>query len=244
MNSISIFPSDYWFGLGLLTMVALLAATCATISWGFARKKNLSVAIPSFGAIVLLIPVANHCFNQYEVRANTTLIWLQKLPNGSEYVHTVWWSTDKQLVMSRKALVGMMDGYLNSMRADTKSLARNPENDRLALVRVEPKQHATHSLSIITQNPKVRHLSINLETDVIPSRTDRFLQAQIQTDGKVIESLLYEFCESNSTNLAGFYNPISHEQQERFNALVAEKMHDSLEVSGLKYVQPRLDILP
>lgn len=52
---------------------------------------------------------------------------------------------------------------------------------------------------------------------------------------QVIETMLYDFCEEKSKELAGLFNPLRPEQQETFQTLLAEWLAPKLEPFGLTY---------
>jgi hypothetical protein len=94
----------------------------------------------------------------------------------------------------------------------------------------------------ITSNPKVRSLSYDLT--VVPILTPAGIKnhqtlffygkTKERNQNNFVTSLLYDFNEEQSKELAKFFNPLKKEQQDGFKNLLEESMGEKLELVGLK----------
>lgn len=114
----------------------------------------------------------------------------------------------------------------------------------------------------ITENPKVRSLRYTIDADTRkdPSSLLRFEKAgnfqskkylgedvnftyQQQVLHRKVKSLLYEFNEANSKELAKLYNPLDNSQQERFRKLVSGFFDSQLDEMGAHITLARFEIV-
>ena len=105
----------------------------------------------------------------------------------------------------------------------------------------------------ITDNPKVRRITYNIQVQVIdwqkffdrtgvkPDQRYRFLPVAIpgtETNKQAMQNkvlyFLYEFNNSNSKELAQFYNPLAEDQRLKLEVLLSSYLNPNLEPFGLK----------
>lgn len=90
----------------------------------------------------------------------------------------------------------------------------------------------------ISENPKVRNLRYTVSIFIMGSPESYIKYKAAVGDNKVDKFLkywLYEFQEQHGRQLSGFYNPLSEEQQKKFELLVRNFLETHLESSGMRF---------
>lgn len=121
-------------------------------------------------------------------------------------------------------------------------------SDIVAYASMPHTDTAQSSVTVVTNNPKVRNISFSgvaRLTDYAKfcgqMSPEQFAQTNMQGLMHTrVESALCEFTEHHSKELATFYNPYDSTQQEQFRAIVANYMNQSLD--GIDFQPSRFKI--
>ena len=99
------------------------------------------------------------------------------------------------------------------------------------------REYFEMKLSPVTENPKVRHLkySLGIVFRGTPELARQYYLRfpSIEAAQTFVKSLLYEFNEAHSKELAKFYNPLDSDQQSAFAALVTQFLVPKLAEVGI-----------
>lgn len=99
----------------------------------------------------------------------------------------------------------------------------------------------------ITDNPKVRNLSCQVEI-ILPPLGDRsqwnamWVELQGKDPATYAKRLLYDFAEKRSRELSRFYNPLDDVQQQEFRFMVEDDLTHPLLQAGLGFKTARFDL--
>ncbi len=119
------------------------------------------------------------------------------------------------------------------------------------VVVLKRETHMSASIQPITDNPKVRHLGLTVDTEIVDAR--RFAESMgvsinsrcedINDTGLVCKQRdaglfhLYEFMNAHSRELSWFYNPYDPQQTRDLEALLHANLDESLAAKGLRLVK-------
>lgn len=111
----------------------------------------------------------------------------------------------------------------------------------MPLKRYVDERPLVHSVTIRTQNPKVRKISFSaagLISD--PQQFYRLPERRRNSSGevnnllnKLVKNQLYEFTQTQSASLEQFYNPLRSDQQSAFNQLLEIWVNERLAKDGV-----------
>jgi hypothetical protein len=107
-------------------------------------------------------------------------------------------------------------------------------------------EHFVMKLDPVTPNPKVRHLTylVKLSGRGTPQSAQEFYRefgTGHPTWRRFVQSLLYDFNEAHSKELAELFNPHEEEQQRRFKSLIRGFLDPKLEGRGLFLMESGFD---